>query len=100
MPTRRRRGWEPSHRFCSSLPGRHPPKPDNGLAGVYGGRWTGRVLVLTHRGDTDDESVDFIDGPIDHAVHRALAVAGGLDVVVFGANVAHQVLAPDCSTRS
>jgi dihydrofolate reductase len=67
----------------------------NGLAGVYGGLWSGPVLVLSHRPDPDDADVEFIDGPIDRAIARAREVSSGKDVVLFGANVAQQALAAE-----
>ena len=65
----------------------------DGLAGVYGGNWSGPVLVLTHHpGDEAGEGVTFISGSVEVAVAGAREAAGGRDVVVFGANLAAQCI--------
>jgi dihydrofolate reductase len=65
----------------------------DGVAGIYGGAWTGPVLVLTHRpGDQPGEGVTFLEGTIEDAVAGAREAAGGRDVGVFGASIAAQVL--------
>ena len=67
----------------------------DGVDGVYGGQWDGPVFVLTHRPPegTADDRVTFVSTSLPEAVTAARAAAGGKDVVVFGANVAHQCLA-------
>jgi dihydrofolate reductase len=66
----------------------------DGRAGIYGGRWTGPVLVLTHRppADPPDPEIIFVSGPIEDAVARAREAAGGKRVEIFGANIGRQVL--------
>jgi dihydrofolate reductase len=65
----------------------------HGVAGIYGGKWTGPVFVITHRPpDDDDPSVTFISDGIEHAVAAANAAAAGKNVIAFGANVARQCL--------
>jgi dihydrofolate reductase len=65
-----------------------------GRAGIYGGRWDGPVLVLTHRPPEDppDPEITFVSGPIEDAVARARTAAGGRNVQVFGAGTARQAL--------
>jgi dihydrofolate reductase len=65
--------------------------------GFYGGSFRGPFFVLRH--DPPDQppvvkgvTGRFLDTPIDEAVRIALEAAGGLDVSVFGANVARQCL--------
>src|SRR5918999_3863989 len=65
----------------------------DGVAGIYGGAWSGPVLVLTHRpGDQPGEGVTFISGGIEDAVATTKEAAGGGDIGVFGATTAAQVL--------
>ena len=66
----------------------------DGRAGIYGGRWSGPVLVVTHRppDDPPDPEITFVSGPIDHAVAEARKAAGGRSVVIFGASTARQAL--------
>jgi dihydrofolate reductase len=65
-----------------------------GLAGIYGGKWTGPVLVLTHRPTdaADDPAITFLSDGIRGAVATALAAAEGKNVVLFGANIPQQCL--------
>jgi dihydrofolate reductase len=61
----------------------------------YGGAWSGPFFVLTHEPpDTvpDWMTGTFIDEDIDAAVARAKGAAGGKDVGILGANVAHQCI--------
>ncbi len=58
----------------------------------YGGRWNGKLYVLTSR-PVDDPSITFLSGDIDEAVATARAGADGRDLVIFGAHVAGQALA-------
>jgi dihydrofolate reductase len=65
----------------------------DGVAGIYGGDWTGPVFVLTHKpGDEPGEGVAFISGSAEDAVATTKEAAGGRDIVVFGAATAAQVL--------
>jgi dihydrofolate reductase len=65
-----------------------------GRQGVYGGRWKGPIVVLTHRPSDvrDDAGVRLVSDGIEDAVAAARAAAGGKDIVVFGANIAEQCL--------
>src|SRR5215216_1620157 len=47
-----------------------------GTGGIYGGRWSGPVFVLTHRDTPDDPTVAFVSGGIRSAVATARAAAG------------------------
>jgi dihydrofolate reductase len=64
------------------------------VAGIYGGAWSGPVLVLTHHpeGLASDPTVKAVSD-LEAAPARAEALAKGQAVSIFGANVAHQVLA-------
>jgi dihydrofolate reductase len=66
----------------------------NGRAGIYGGTWTGPILVVTSRppADPPDPEIIFVTGPIEDAVARAREEAGGKHVVVFGAHTARECL--------
>jgi dihydrofolate reductase len=65
----------------------------DGVAGIYGGAWSGPVFVLTHRpGDQPGEGVTFISGSVEDAVATTKEAAGGRDIGVFGATTAAQVL--------
>ena len=67
----------------------------DGRAGIYGGAWTGPVLVLTHHppADPGDPLLSFVTGPLDDALAAARGAAGGRAVEIFGADVARQCLA-------
>jgi dihydrofolate reductase len=65
----------------------------DGVAGIYGGAWSGPVFVLTHRpDDPPGEGVTFLSGSIEDAVATTLGAAEGGDIEVFGANLAAQCL--------
>jgi dihydrofolate reductase len=65
----------------------------DGVAGIYGGAWSGPVFVLTHRPeDPPVDGVTFLSGGVEEAVATTRAVAGGRDIEVFGANLAAQCL--------
>jgi dihydrofolate reductase len=66
----------------------------DGVDGIYGGQWQGPVLVLTHRppDDRPDNRVAFVSTSPAEAVATARAAANGKNVVIFGANLAHQCL--------
>jgi dihydrofolate reductase len=61
---------------------------------LYGGAYTGPVLVLTHRAPQPppDSSVVYVTGGVADAVAAARAAAGGKDVKVIGCAVASQCL--------
>jgi dihydrofolate reductase len=61
----------------------------NGYDGIYGGQWSGPVLVLTHRAPDANRhpAVTFLSGPVSDAVAAAKNAAAGKAVIVFGANL-------------
>jgi dihydrofolate reductase len=65
-----------------------------GLEGMYGGQWTGPVLVLTHRPEPPSpyDRVTFITGDIESAVAAAREAANGKDVAIFGPTLGAQCL--------
>jgi dihydrofolate reductase len=66
-----------------------------GRAGIYGGKWTGPVFVLTHRAldhDVSDPGITLLSEDIASAVATARAAADGKNVGIFGADVARQCL--------
>jgi dihydrofolate reductase len=64
------------------------------VAGIYGGAWSGPVLVLTHHPErlASDPKVEAISN-LETALARAEQVAAGRAVSIFGADIARQVLA-------
>ncbi|HMI72806.1 MAG TPA: dihydrofolate reductase family protein [Solirubrobacteraceae bacterium] len=67
----------------------------DGRRGIYGGAWSGPVLVLTHRPHdaSPDPEIRFVSGPIEDAVATARQAAGGAGHVgVFGADVGRQCI--------
>jgi dihydrofolate reductase len=64
------------------------------VAGIYGGAWSGPVLVLTHHPErlASDETVEAVSD-LETALTRAEELADGRAVSIFGADVARQVLA-------
>ena len=64
------------------------------VAGIYGGAWSGPVLVLTHHPErfASDPTVEAISD-LETALARAEELADGRAVSIFGAEVARQVLA-------
>ena len=64
------------------------------VAGIYGGAWSGPVLVLTHHPEllASDETVEAVSD-LETALARAEQLADGRAVSIFGADVARQVLA-------
>jgi len=64
------------------------------VAGIYGGAWSGPVLVLTHHPErlASDETVEAVSD-LGTALARAEELAGDRAVSIFGADVARQVLA-------
>jgi dihydrofolate reductase len=70
----------------------------DGRRGIYGGAWSGPVLVLTHRPQdaSPDPEIRFVSGPIEDAVATAREAAGGAGrVEVLGADVARQCIDAD-----
>jgi dihydrofolate reductase len=66
----------------------------DGVAGIYGGAWSGPVFVLTHRpDDPPGEGVTFLSGSVEDAVATTREAAQGGDIEVFGANLAAQCVA-------
>src|SRR5919109_2403553 len=65
-----------------------------GRKGVYGGRWRGPIVVLTHRPSDvrDVAGVTLVSEGIEDAVATARAATAGKEIVVFGANIAEQCL--------
>jgi dihydrofolate reductase len=78
------RGW---YRVASTDEG-------GAVAGIYGGAWSGPVLVLTHHPEqlASDRTVEAVSD-LETALARAEELAGGRAVSIFGADVARQVLA-------
>jgi dihydrofolate reductase len=65
----------------------------DGVAGIYGGAWTGPVFVLTHPAEIqDDPTVIACSDGIANAIAAARQAAGDLNVEIFGASIAHQCL--------
>jgi dihydrofolate reductase len=64
------------------------------VAGIYGGAWSGPVLVLTHHPErlASDPTVEPVSD-LETALARAETLADGRAVSIFGAHVARQVLA-------
>jgi dihydrofolate reductase len=64
------------------------------VAGIYGGAWTGPVLVLTHCPDqlASDRTVEAVSD-LETALGRAEELAGDRAVSIFGGDIARQVLA-------
>lgn len=92
-------GGEVMERTGSILSGRRGfdlgNRAGEGPRGIYGGAWSGRLFVLTHRPAPPTSGVTFHPGPVEDAVAAARAAAGDKDVGIFGANVARQVLAAE-----
>ena len=66
-----------------------------GAEGIYGGRWSGPVLVVTHRlgEEPNHPAVRFVPGPIGRAVEEGMREAGDRNLEIFGANTAQQCMA-------
>jgi dihydrofolate reductase len=64
----------------------------DGVAGIYGGAWSGPVFVLTHREPPEDPAVTFLGGPFEDAVTTARRAAGDGHLELFGADLARQAL--------
>ena len=64
------------------------------VAGIYGGEWSGPVVVLTHRPEQLAADLDVeVATDIETGLARAQELAGNRDVGIFGGDVARQVLA-------
>jgi dihydrofolate reductase len=63
------------------------------VVGIYGGAWSGPVLVLTHHPEhlASDRTVEAVSD-LETALARAEELARGRAVSIFGADVARQVL--------
>jgi dihydrofolate reductase len=74
----------------------------NGVDGIYGGAYAGRVFVLTHdpAQDCGDARISFISDPIEVAVAIAQDAAEDKDVAIFGATLSRQCLRLGCLMRS
>jgi dihydrofolate reductase len=66
----------------------------NGVDGIYGGAYDGRVFVLTHHppAESADPRISFASEGIEAAVATAQAAAGDKDVGIFGASLSRQCL--------
>lgn len=66
----------------------------DGVDGIYGGRWSGPVFVLTHHPQDapDDPKATFVSGGIKDVLATARDSAGDRNVEIFGANVARECL--------
>jgi dihydrofolate reductase len=64
----------------------------DGVAGIYGGAWSGPVFVLTHWPPANDPTVRFLSTGVEEAVATARAAAGSKNLEIFGANTAQQCL--------
>jgi dihydrofolate reductase len=64
------------------------------VAGIYGGAWSGPVLVLTHHPErlAADATVEAVSD-LETGLARAQELAGDRAVSIFGADVARQALA-------
>jgi dihydrofolate reductase len=65
----------------------------DGRQGIYGGRWDGRVVVLTHDppSSSPDPGISFAS-TLDEALAAARKAAGDRAVGIFGAETARQCL--------
>jgi dihydrofolate reductase len=73
--------------------GRKPGLPPE-FRKIYGGAWSGPVFVLTHHppDDEEDETITFLSGDIRAAVATARQAANGKNLLILGANIAHQCI--------
>src|SRR5438093_3076632 len=64
----------------------------NGVGGIYGGAYDGRVFVLTHRPSdkSEDPRINFVSDGIEEAVATAQTAAGDRDVGMFGASLSQR----------
>jgi dihydrofolate reductase len=66
----------------------------DGVDGIYGGGYDGRVFVLTHRPPdrSEERRISFVSEGIEQAVATAQAAAEDKDVGIFGASLSRQCL--------
>jgi dihydrofolate reductase len=66
----------------------------DGVDGIYGGAFKGRVFVVTHDPPehSDDPRITFLSTGIEEALASAQASAGDRDVGIFGASLGRQCL--------
>src|SRR2546423_12774408 len=66
----------------------------DGVDGIYGGAYEGRVFVVTHRppDESKDPRISFVSGGIEGALAPAQAAAGPKDVGIFGTSLSRQCL--------
>jgi dihydrofolate reductase len=66
----------------------------DGVDGIYGGAYGGRVFVLTHHppDDSTDPRISFLSDGIEAALASARAAAGDKDVGIFGSSLSRQCL--------
>jgi dihydrofolate reductase len=66
----------------------------DGVDGIYGGAYEGRVFVLTHRPPdvSEDPRISFVSDGIEEALATAQAAAEDRDVGIFGATLSRQCL--------
>jgi len=64
---------------------------------AYGGAWSGKEFILTHRPDeiAGDPTVIALNCDIVEAVRRAQEIAGDRDVQIISADIARQALEHD-----
>ena len=67
---------------------------EGAVAGIYGGAWSGPVVVVTHRPDdlASEPGIEAV-ADFDEGLARAQHLAGDDDLGVFGGEMARQVLA-------
>jgi len=66
----------------------------DGVDGIYGGNYEGKVFVLTHRPPPSavNPRISFTSGGVQEAVSTAQDAAGEKDVGIFGASLSRQCL--------
>jgi dihydrofolate reductase len=66
----------------------------SGPKGIYGGRWTGPVFVLTHRPPDCSEAakITFLSDGIENGLATARAAAEPKSLGIFGASIAGQCI--------
>lgn len=66
----------------------------SGVDGIYGGKFEGRVFVLTHNppAQSPDDRISFVSEGLEDAVQAAQSAAGDRDVGIFGGSLTRQCL--------
>ena len=66
----------------------------NGVDGIYGGSFDGRVFVVTHHPpeESGGARITFVSSGVEDAVAEAARTAAGKDVGVFGGSLTQQCL--------